>query len=142
MLPEKYRWLKSRLAAEFAIYHGKHQKPGPAEFENFSGIDFEVYLAKLLRQSGFEDVCGTAGSGDQGADLIARKNGKKIAVQAKCWRGSVGNNAVQEIAAAVRFYGADEGWVITTGTFTPSAKALAQKNNVRLIDGFELRNGL
>jgi len=77
MLPEKYRWLESRLAAEFAIYHGKHQKPGPAEFENFSGIDFEVYLAKLLRQSGFEDVCGTAGSGDQGADLIRKKERKE-----------------------------------------------------------------
>ncbi|MFZ0321273.1 MAG: restriction endonuclease [Candidatus Sulfotelmatobacter sp.] len=142
MLPEKYCWLKSRLAAEFATYHAEHRMPGPADFENFSGTDFEAYLAKLLRDSEFEDICGTGGSGDQGADLVARKGGKKIVIQAKCWRGPVGNKAVQEVAAAVKFYGADEGWVITTGTFTPSAKALAQKNNVRLIDGFELRKGL
>jgi len=30
--------------------------------------------------------------------------------------------------------------VITSGTFTPSAKALAQKTNVKLIDGHALRN--
>jgi HJR/Mrr/RecB family endonuclease len=43
--------------------------------------------------------------------------------------------------AAVKFYSADEAWVITIGTFTASAKALAQANNVKLVDGYGLRNG-
>ena len=47
---------------------------------------------------------------------------------------------MQEVVGAVSFYDADEGWVITNSTFTPDAKALAQKNNVTLIDGHALRN--
>jgi len=50
----------------------------------------------------------------------------------------VGNKAVQEVVAAINFYDASEGWVITNSVFTPAAKALAQKNNVRLVDGSEL----
>jgi len=38
----------------------------------------------------------------------------------------------------VHFYGGDEGWVVTNSTFTPSAKALAQKSNIRLIDSKSL----
>lgn len=60
-------------------------------------------------------------------------------IQAKRYKGSVGNEAVQEVVAAVKFYSADEGWVMTSGTFTPSAKALAQRNSVRLIDGIALK---
>jgi HJR/Mrr/RecB family endonuclease len=35
----------------------------------------------------------------------------------------------------VSLYGGTEGCVVTNSTFTPSARALAQKNNIRLIDG-------
>jgi restriction system protein len=80
-----------------------------------------------LQQEGFEDVCRTPKTGDQGADLLVKKDGRKIAIQAKRYTGSVGNEAVQEIVGALEFYGADEGWVITSGTFSPSARALAQK---------------
>jgi HJR/Mrr/RecB family endonuclease len=69
-----------------------------------SGIDFEAYLVKVLRSLGFEDIAGTPVTGDQGADLLARKDGRKIAIQAKRYKGSVGNAAVQEIVAALKFY--------------------------------------
>jgi len=74
-------------------------------------------------------------------DLIAKKDGKKVVVQAKRYQGPVGNKAVQETIAAVQYYRADEGWVMTNSTFTPSAKALAQKSNMRLIDSAELQDG-
>ena len=90
-------------------------------------------------EMGFQDVRGTPITGDQGADLIAKRDGRTIVIQAKRYQGSVGNRAVQEVVGAVSFYGADEGWVITSGSFTPSAKALAQKNGVKLIDGHTLR---
>jgi HJR/Mrr/RecB family endonuclease len=35
-------------------------------------------------------------------------------------------------------YRAEEGWVITTNTFTKSARELARSTRVRLIDGTEL----
>jgi restriction system protein len=49
---------------------------------------------------------------------------------------------VQEVISAVAYYGGDEGWVVTNSSFTPSARALAQKSNVRLIDGQRLKQGL
>jgi restriction system protein len=86
-------------------------------------VDFEVYLTRLLKKLGFEDVTGTSATGDQGADLLAKKDGRKIAIQAKRYKGRVGNEAVQEVVGALKFYKADEGWVITSGRFTQSARA-------------------
>ena len=48
-------------------------------------------------------------TGDQGANLIAKKNGRTIAIQAN---GYACRKRVQESAAALRFYNADEGWVL------------------------------
>src|SRR5262249_19575298 len=129
-----------QLESEFQQYHEKHARVvSQVELDQLSGVEFENWLAKLLRQNGFEDIRGTRATGDQGADLIAKKSGRIVAIQAKRYQGTVGNRAVQEIVAAVKFYRADEGWVITSGTFTASAKALAQANNVTLIDGYALR---
>jgi len=142
MVPEKYQWLKTHLESEFREYHEKRSRSASEpEFEELSGTEFETYLARLLKQDGFENIRGTAATGDQGADLLATKDNRTIVIQAKRYRGSVGNKAVQEVVAAVKFYSADEGWVITSGTFTMSAKALAQANQVRLIDGYALRKG-
>jgi len=136
----KYEHLARNIEKEFRAYHAKCKANPPTEtFDELSGVEFETYLANLLKTLGFEDIAGTPTSGDQGADLLARKDGRKIAIQAKRYKGSVGNGAVQEIVGALRFYKADEGWVITSGTFTPSARTLAQANSVRLVDGVELR---
>jgi restriction system protein len=132
----------ARLYEKFRKYHeGRKSLPNTAEdFSTLTGVDFETHVARLLKEAGFESVVGTPTTGDQGADLIAKKNGKTIAIQAKRYKGPVGNGAVQEVVAAIRFYNADEGWVVTNSTFTPSALALAHANNVRLIDGSHLRD--
>lgn len=140
-LLEKYSFRRSNVESEFRSYHESRKgQTNSSDFADLSGVDFETYLANILKEHGFEDIRGTSSTGDQGGDLIAKRNGKTIVIQAKRYQGSVGNGAVQEVAGAIKFYGADEGWVITSGTFTSSAKALAQKNNVRLIDGHALRN--
>jgi hypothetical protein len=136
----KYDALWLNIHKEFRAYHLKCKANPPTEnLDELSGVDFEVYLANLLKKLGFEDITGTPTTGDQGADLIAIKDGRKIAIQAKRYKGVVGNGAVQEIVGALKFYRADEGWVITSGTFTQSARALAQANSVRLVDGVSLR---
>jgi restriction endonuclease Mrr len=136
------RYMAASLESRFRAYHDARKKSSSAaqDISALSGTEFETYLAKLLKEAGFESVVGTPASGDQGADLIARRNGRVIAIQAKGYRGTVGNGAVQEIVGALRFYGADEGWVITNSTFTASARALAQANNIRLIDGNDLKD--
>jgi restriction system protein len=87
-----------------------------------------------------ESVMATPATGDQGADLIVKRNGRTIAIQAKGYQWPVGNGAVQEIVAALRFYNVDEGWVVTNSTFTASARSLARANNIRLIDGSDLKD--
>jgi HJR/Mrr/RecB family endonuclease len=76
----------------------------------------------------------TKDSGDQGADVIANKFGQKTAVQTKRWDNKVNNKAIQEITAAIKYYNADEGIVITNNTFTISAIELAKSNDIKLID--------
>jgi HJR/Mrr/RecB family endonuclease len=71
-------------------------------------------------------------SGDQGADLVVVKFGIKTVIQAKCYSGTVGNYAVQEIFAACSLYGAHRGVVVTNNYFTPAAIELAAANNIEL----------
>lgn len=136
--PQKYDSLVSRLTTAFIQHHATTGSPRREEgLDDLSGVEFETYVARILKAQGY-DVSGTPATCDQGADLIAKKGDRVIVVQAKRYKGPVGNKAVQEVVAAVRFYAASEGWVVTNATFTPAAKALAQKNGVRLIDGDEL----
>jgi HJR/Mrr/RecB family endonuclease len=140
-LIRKYTFLRSDLETRFRAYHANQEdKRLDEDLDLLTGVDFERYLVNLLKEHGFDDVHTTIATGDQGADLIARLNGRTIVIQAKRCRGSVGNRAVQEVVGAVRYYRADEAWVITSGNFTASAKALAQANDVKLIDGYALRN--
>jgi restriction endonuclease Mrr len=139
--PAEYEWIRERLEQMFYRFHKLSASIVRDEsiVHDLSGEEFETHIAKLLRSYGFE-VLGTPRTGDQGADLIAMKNGNKIVIQAKRYQGSVGNGAVQEVIGAVKFYGTHEGWVVTNSTFTPSAKALAQRSNIKLVDGHTLQN--
>jgi restriction system protein len=135
------RYLAARLQSKFAAHHKarKSLESTVGDFRELTGVEFETYLANLLRTGGFE-VSGTPATGDQGADLIARKGSRTIAIQAKGYKQPVGNSAVQEVVAALRFYKADEGWVITNSVFTTSARELAHANKIRLIDGNDLKS--
>lgn len=133
-------YLASCLEARFSAHHQERKKLESIarDFRDLAGVEFENYLANLFKSCGFQ-VSGTPVTGDQGADLIAKKDGRTIAIQAKGYKQPVGNSAVQEIVGALRFYKADEGWVVTNSVFTASARVLAHANNIRLIDGNDLK---
>lgn len=98
-----------------------------------TGLEFEEFVSKLFEKMGFS-VRVTKSSGDQGVDVLAEKNGNKIGIQAKCYSGSVGNKAVQEVVAGVKFYNCDKGIVVTNNWYTNSAIELAEANNIVLWD--------
>ena len=128
------------LEVRFKHHHAEHtsklnRRLLRDNFENMTGRQFEGFVATLLKGLGFNEIAGTPVTGDQGADLVAKKNGKTLLVQAKRYDQAVGNHAVQEIVGALKFYNGDYGWVVTNSTFTSSAVSLAQKNGIRLIDG-------
>lgn len=100
-------------------------------------IPFERFLEDVFDMLGYQ-VKTTKRSGDQGVDLIVIGRGRKIAIQAKGYEGSVGNKAVQEAYAGMSFYDCNEAVVITNSAFTSGAEALATKIGCRLIDGTQI----
>ena len=107
------------------------------ELKKLNGIEFEDYLYNLFEHHSYK-VETTPTSGDYGADLILVKDKLRIAVQAKCYTGSVGISAVQEALSGKAYYHCDSAWVVTTGSYTTNAIKLANKSSVRLLGRREL----
>ena len=128
LLRGEYAWLKDSLDLKFREHHAAlSERPASSfDFDKMSGEEFETWVGRLFEKDGFE-VQGTRRTGDQGADLLATKDEKTIAIQAKCHKNAVGIKAVQEVIGALGYYGAHAGYVVTNSTFTRAAVALAQK---------------
>ena len=96
------------------------------------GIKYEEFCCKYLQEKGYSTKT-TVASGDQGADIIASRDGIKLAVQCKYrTEGSVGNDAVQQALAGMHYYDCHTAIVMTNVDFTPKAKSAAQKMHVIL----------
>lgn len=91
-------------------------------------------LRQLLERDGWK-VELTPKSGDYGADLVIRRQGVKVVVQAKRWKKPVGVKAVQEALAARDIYRADEAWVVTNSTYSRAACRQAEASRIVLRDG-------
>lgn len=59
------------------------------------GIEFEHWCADRIRAQGW-DVSVSKASGDQGVDIVAARDRKRVAVQCKRYTNPIGNKAVQE----------------------------------------------
>ena len=94
----------------------------------------EVVLALTLDQA----IVQERATGDQGADLLFSHSGVRVVVHCKRYVKSVGNKAVQEAHAARGFYNCDRALVVTSSTFTSSARALADALDVALVAGSDI----
>lgn len=129
----------SKKQREQEIWQRRFGSAQAAELDQLSGVEFEEFLAGLFRAQGYAAEL-TPTSGDYGADLILCKDGRRIAVQAKRYIGSVGVAAVQEALSGMAYYKCHTAWVIATGAFTPNALELAQKSGVKMIGRSEIGN--
>ena len=111
---------------------------GMAAVDKMDGHQFEHYCAGLLRKLNFTNVEVTKGSGDQGVDIVAVKEGVRYAIQCKCYSSSLGNSPVQEVNAGKQLYGCHVAVVLTNQHFTSGAKTLAAATGVLLWDRDEL----
>ena len=96
------------------------------------GWEFEHWVAEALQKFGWQALA-TQGSGDQGVDVVATKDGLSLGIQCKRYTGSVGNKAVQEVYAGAKHMGLDKAAVLTNAHFTRSAKELAASTGVLLL---------
>ena len=118
-------------------YVKKLQASDMAAVDLMTGREFELYLEVLFQTLGYgAEQLPT--SNDFGADLILVTGDKRIAVQAKRYKGNVGNRAVQMILGAKKYYGCNEAWIVTNSFYTKAAIQMSAKTDVLLVD----RNGL
>ena len=113
------------------VLDGSRAAPTVTPKEN-DPIAYEQYCGEILVKAGWL-VSSTPVSGDQGADLIAKKYGRTVVIQCKQYKRPVGNKAVQEASAAKLHYGADAAVVVSNASYTRSAQELAGTTNVLLL---------
>lgn len=114
------------------IFYTSDYTPEYQYKRDITGYQYEYECAEYLKSHGFTDVEVTKGSGDQGIDIIANKDGLKYGIQCKLYKNPVSNKAIQEVYTGASFYGCDVAVVMTNSTFTESAKELAHKIGVKL----------
>lgn len=133
--------------------HDKESGPVPDDewratlLETLKNLDpsaFERLAKRLLREAGFQKVDVVGRVGDGGVDGIGLYKMALVSFpiyfQCKRYAGSVGASAVRDFRGAMAGR-TDKGLIITTGTFTPAARAEATKDGappIDLIDGDEL----
>lgn len=105
---------------------------------------FEASIAALYKNQGF-DVHLTPYSNDKGADVVVIKNGENYIIQAKQTKSLVGNDAIQEICTAKKYYENifKEQFnllTITNNYYSSSATILAKSNNIELMNRGHLEN--
>lgn len=103
-----------------------------------NGLEFEKWVAVQMMSLGWHSSA-TRGSGDQGIDVIAERDGIVIGFQCKRVAKPASNKAVQEMIAGGKFHNIDNLVVVSTAGFTKSAKQLAEAANVTLMHPLELK---
>ncbi len=105
--------------------------------DTMSGEKFEEFLLLHFRAQGYKGY-QTPRTEDYGADLFLEKDGRKIVIQAKRWKQTVGIEAVQQVIGAIKYYNAHKGIVITNSYFSENAHQLAKSNGLELWDRTKL----
>lgn len=110
-----------------------------ADVDGMEGHSFEEFCANLLRKNGFINVEKTKGSGDQGVDILAEKDGIKYAIQCKCYSSDLGNKPIQEVFAGKSIYRCQVAAVMTNRFFTNGGLEAARATGVLLWDRRKLQ---
>ena len=124
---EKLRLKQARLAKRI---------PLDREIGSLTGEEFEAFVASLFEREEWR-VSLTAQSGDMGIDINLShvSDGRRAVVQCKKYKGSVGQPVIRDLYGVMTHVKADEGYVVTTGHFTPAAISFSRGKSIRLIDG-------
>lgn len=116
------------------VLYIKNTRKFAKDYDLMEGRDFEFFCADLLQKRGFLEVEVTKGSGDNGVDILAEKDGVSYAIQCKRYEEPVGVKAVQEAYAGRDYYDRMVGVVMTNQYFTKGAVEMARKLKILLWD--------
>lgn len=106
-----------------------------AQLATLSPEGFEEFVAEIFEAMGYE-VERVGGAGDEGADLVARRNGMRAVVQCKYHtRGVVGSPELQKFLGTIHHTRSHQGFFVTTRTFSLAAEKFVAEHPIELIDG-------
>lgn len=128
-------------AVENAQKHGEERKKSNQTLEGLRRLSpsgFEEYIGDLFEGLGYQRVNIRGGSGDQGVDILAEKDGERVAIQCKRYKGMVGPHAVRDLMGAMGSADAQRGLLITTGVFSIQAEKMVGEAQIEMIDGNKL----
>ena len=100
---------------------------------DMDGIGFERELGGLFRTMGYR-VERTPISGDQGVDLVLRKNGVTTVVQCKAHQNGVGPAVARELFGSMIAFRAKAAILACTGGFTRGVYEFVEGKPIRLLD--------
>lgn len=111
--------------------------------ELLSGREFEKFLKWLFEQKGIK-VEQTIISRDSRVDLIVRREGIKIAVQARRYDSArrAGVSTIRDVASSKTIYECEKSMMITTSYFTSRAAEEAKISGVELWDRDKIQEEL
>jgi len=126
------RWLDKR-------WFKKHKRL--IEWKTIDPKKFERIVAIIFEGLGYKTKV-VGGSGDEGIDIIAHRDGKRFFIQCKR-KNQVPPKDVREFAGSIRDLNkekGEKGFIVTTGEFTEEGKSFAKDNliEIELINGFRL----
>ena len=106
-------------------------------WESLGGIEFERELGKLYRARGYQ-VEFTPISGDQGVDLILRKNGKTTVIQCKAQKRPASPNVIRDLYGSMLHHKADSAILACTGGFSGNVVKFARGKPIELISAWHI----
>jgi len=102
-----------------------------------SSREFERFVARLFEKMGYT-INITAASADEGVDIFLERGDRRAIVQCKKYKGTVGQPIVRDFYGTMVHSRVEQGYIITTGTFSLPAKQWAKGKQIHLVDGAEL----
>jgi len=106
--------------------------------DDMDGFEFQYFVARLFEELGLGKILEIRKVRDVGRDItLMSPDGELIIVECKHHpRGTIGRPVVQKLHSALITYGAKEGYIVTTGEFSPDAVEYAKKlgSLIKLVD--------
>lgn len=106
-----------------------------AQLASLTPEGFEEFVAEVFEAMGYQ-VERVGGTGDEGADLVARRDGMRAVIQCKYHaRGVVGSPELQKFLGTIHHTRSHKGFFVTTRTFSLAAEKFVAEHPIELIDG-------
>lgn len=98
-------------------------------------LTFEHEVRDLVAAFGYR-ADTTTPSHDYGVDVVAENERRRVVIQCKLFgKGRVGGDTIMKLIGSRQYFAASDAICITTGRFTKQASEIAERQDVKLIDG-------